>query len=93
MTQRSCWQKEGIWLQISNLEISLADTPPSAENYLRKVLHVNSEKLRTIRIIQVKADLQRFGVLAEHDFQDLSFPLLSTVCLSGTFSTLSKSLE
>ena len=83
ITQRSCWQKEGVWLQISNLEISHADTP-SAENYLKKVLHVNSEKLRTIRITQVKADLQRFGVLAEHHFQDLSFPLFSTVDLSGT---------
>ena len=57
ITQRSCWQKEGVWLQISNLEISDADTP-SAENYLKKVLHVNSEKLRSIRITQVKADLQ-----------------------------------
>ena len=83
ITQRSCWQKEGIWLQISNLEISHADTP-SAENYLKKVLHVNSEKLRTIRITQVKADLQRFGVLAEHHFQDLSFPLFSMVDLSET---------
>ena len=56
ITQRSCWQKEGVWLQISDLEISHADTL-SAENYLKKVLHVNSEKLRTIRITQVKADL------------------------------------
>ena len=83
ITQRSCWQKEGVWLQISNLEISHADTP-SAENYLKKVLHVNSEKLRTIRITQVKADLRRFGVLVEHHFQYLSFPWLSTVDLSGT---------
>ena len=48
--------EEGGWLQTSNLEISHAGTP-SAENYLKKVLHVNSEKLRTIRITQVKADL------------------------------------
>ena len=34
---------------ISNPEISHADTP-STENYLKAVLHVNSEKLRTIRI-------------------------------------------
>ena len=70
-------------MQISNLETSHGDTP-SAENYLKKVLHVNSEKLRTIRITQVKADLRRFGVLVEYHFQDLSFPLLSTVDLSGT---------
>ena len=74
ITQPSCRQKENGWLQISNLEISQADTP-SAENYLKEVLHVNSEKLRTIRITHVKADLRLFGVLAEHHFQDLSFPL------------------
>ena len=78
----SCWQKESIWLQISNLEISHANTP-SAENYLKEVLHVNSEKVRTIRITHVKADLRLFGVLAEHHFQDLIFPLLSTVDLLG----------
>ena len=78
ITQRSCWQKEGVWLQISNLEISHADTP-SAENYLKEVLHVNSEKLRTIRTTHVKADLRLFGVLAEHHFQDLSLPLLPMV--------------
>ena len=75
ITQQSCWQN---WLQISNLEISHADTP-SAENYLKEVLHVNSEKLRTIRITHFKANLRLFGVLAEHHFQDLSFPLLSMV--------------
>ena len=78
ITQQSCRQKEGDWLQISNVEISHADTP-SAENYLKEVLHVNSERLRTIRITQVKADLRLFRVLAEHHFQDLSFPFLSTV--------------
>ena len=49
----------------------------SAENYLNKVLQANFEKLRTIRITQVKANLRLFGVLAEHHFQDLSFPFLS----------------
>ena len=55
ITQQTCWQKEGIWLQIFNPEISHADTP--AENCLKKVLYVNSERLRTIWITQVKADL------------------------------------
>ena len=77
ITQRSCSQKEGVWLQKSNLEISHADTP-SAENYLKEVLHVNSEKLRTVRITQVKANLRRFRVLAEHHFQELSFALLKS---------------
>ena len=63
ITQLSCWQKEGVSLQTSNLEISYSDTR-SAENYLKEVLHINSEKLRTIRITQVKADLRLFGVLA-----------------------------
>ena len=36
ITQWSCRQKEGVWLQISNLEISHADTP-STENYLKTV--------------------------------------------------------
>ena len=67
----------------SNLEISHTDTP-SAGNYLKEVLHVNSERLRTIRITQVKADQRLFGVLAEHHFQGLSFLLLSTVDLLGT---------
>ena len=87
VTQRSCWQKEGVWLQISNLEISHADTP-SAENYLKEALHVHSEKLRTIRITQVKADLRLFGVLAEHHFQELIFALLSTVNVSKLVSTV-----
>ena len=94
-TQQSCWQKEGVWLQISNLEISHADTL-SAENYLKEVLHVNSGKLRTIRITHLKADLRLFGVLAEHHFQDLSFPLLSTVHFKfcrELLPKLSKSLE
>ena len=52
---RPCWQ-EGVWLQISNLEISHADTS-FTENYLKEVLHVNSEKLRTIQITHAKADL------------------------------------
>ena len=73
IAQQSCWQKEGVWLQISNLEISHANTP-SAENYLKEVLHVNSEKLRTIWITKVKADLRRFGVLAEHHFGSYVLP-------------------
>ena len=40
--------------------------------------------MRTIWTTQVKADLRLFGVLAEHHFQDLSFPLLSSVDLLGT---------
>ena len=52
ITQRSCWEKEGVWLQISNLEISHTDTP-SAGNYLKEVLHVNCERLRTIQITQI----------------------------------------
>ena len=40
--------------------------------------------MRTIQITQVNSDLRRFGVLVEHHFQDLSFPLFSTVDLSGT---------
>ena len=56
ITQWSCWQKEGVWLQISNFEISHADTL-STENYLKEVLHVNSEKLKIIRITHFKADL------------------------------------
>ena len=57
ITQRSRWQKEGVWLQISNLEMSHADTP-SAENYLKEVLHVNAEKLRTIWITHFTSDLR-----------------------------------
>ena len=55
---RPCWQ-ERVWLQISNLEIFHADTP-FAENYLKEVLDVNSDKLRTIWITHVKADLSFF---------------------------------
>ena len=94
ITQRSCWQKEGVWLQTSNLEISHANIQ-SAENYLKEVLHVNSEKLETIWITHFKADLRLFEFWLT-PFSGLNFSLALSLDFKFCWEllpTLSTSME
>ena len=92
ITQQSCWQKEVVWLQISNLEISHADTP-SAENYLREVLHLNSEKLRTIRSLKLRLICDFLEFWLNTIFRTSVFPCSQWLVCRELLSTLSRSLE
>ena len=84
ITQLSCWKKNGIQLKLSNLDVFQA-AATSSQVLIQKVLHINSKRLETISITDVKVHHQIFTAFKEQDvLKPLTLLALTTADLFRT---------